>query len=163
MAWWRGTTPIRSDRRFRFDSPVEDVWARMSQVDEYRAWWPWLRQFDGRALEEGAVWRCRVQPPLPYTVRFTLTLDEVAEREHVAATVAGDIAGSAAITLAARGTGCDVRLQSSLAPRHPGLRALAVVGRPLVRIGHDWVLGTGAKQFDGGAAPTVQGGAARRR
>jgi hypothetical protein len=148
MAWWRDVAPVRSDRRFHFEEEPDALWRRMSDVRQYRTWWSWLREFDGVRLAEGEVWRCRVQPPAPYAVRFTVTLDEVADTEWVAATVAGDIEGSASLELLPVRRGTDVHLVSSLAPRHPALRALAVVGRPFVRMGHDWVLETGARDFD---------------
>lgn len=165
MSWWRGTSPIRSDRRFRFDATCEEVWASLVEVDRYRGWWPWLRQFDGKEFAAGAVWRCRVQPPVPYSVRFTVTIDEVAPTSRVAATIGGDIAGTAALSLAdvdAVGHRCELRLVSTLAPCRPALRALSVVGRPVIRHGHDWVLDTGATQF-ARAAPGVQGGDAAGR
>ena len=134
----------------------------MADVRRYRERWPWLRRFDAtQGLVEGALWRCRVQPPLPYSVGFTLTLDELTESERVRATVRGDIEGSAELTLKEDPRGCELHLVSSLAPRHPGLRALALVGRPLIRFGHDWVLDTGAKQFDPTADVQVRRGGNR--
>ena len=49
---------------------VEDVWSLISEVSQYRSWWPWLRAFDAVALAAGEEWRCEVQPPVPYLVRF---------------------------------------------------------------------------------------------
>ena len=167
MSWWRGSAPIRSDRHFRFDATAEQVWASLAEVDCYRRWWPWLRSFDGTELAQGAVWRCRVQPPMPYSVRFTVTIDEVEPMRRIGATIEGDIAGTASLSLtddvaAALDGRCELHLVSTLEPRHPGLRALAVVGRPMIRFGHDWVLDTGATQF-ARSAPGVQGGGAADR
>ena len=148
MIWWRDVAPVRSDRRFHFDDDPPQVWERMSDVGQYRTWWSWLREFDATALVEGQVWRCRVQPPVPYAVRFTVTLDEVEERRWVAATVRGDVEGYASLELVPVRRGTYVHLVSSLSPRHPALRALALVGRPIVRRGHDWILDTGARDFD---------------
>jgi hypothetical protein len=120
----------------------------MADVRRYQSWWTWLREFDGTDLAQGEVWRCRVQPPAPYTVAFTVTLDEVEDGRRVAGTVRGDVEGSAELRIARRGHGSEVHLISSLAPRHPTLRALAVLGRPFVRFGHDWVLDAGAREFD---------------
>jgi hypothetical protein len=158
LPWWRASSPIRSDRRYGFEATREEMWALMADVGRYRSRWPWLRRFEApQGLVEGAVWRCRVQPPLPYSVRFTVTLDEVVELDRIRATIGGDIEGSAGLTLRDDPRGCELDLVSSLAPRHPGLRALAVVGRPLIRFGHDWVLDTGAKQFDPAAEVQVRG------
>ena len=138
---------VGSDRSYRFDASPEAVWSAVSDLGSYRRWWPWLRRFDATALATGDVWRCTVQPPLPYTLRFTVTLDEVAPPRLVRASVAGDIEGSAALDVGPWGTGAEVRLVSELSPTNALLRAVAVAAGPVVRFGHDWVLDTGARQF----------------
>jgi uncharacterized protein YndB with AHSA1/START domain len=139
---------IRSDRRFTFDQPPDEVWAAMARTSAYTRWWPWLRRLDAVGLVAGDVWSCHIQPPLPYFLRFTITLDEVVPAELAQASVAGDIVGTAAFTLApAAGGGSDGRLVSDLAPASPVLRGFARVARPLVVWGHDWVLDEGVRQF----------------
>jgi hypothetical protein len=138
---------VRSDRQYRFDVPVDALWRRLSNVDDYRTWWPWLRRFEAEKLAAGERWRCAVQPPLPYLLRFDLVLDAVRDCEQIEATVDGDITGTAIIDLADRGGATEVRLRSSLAPANRYLRTVAKVARPVVRYGHDWVLDTGARQF----------------
>ena len=139
---------IRSDRRFAFDQPPDQVWAAMGNTSAYTRWWPWLRRFEARGLVTGDVWTCHIQPPLPYFLRFTITLDEVVPEASVTATLAGDIAGTAELAVAGGDAGgCDVRLVSDLAPASGVLRAFAVVARPLVVWGHDWVLAEGVRQF----------------
>lgn len=138
---------VRSDRTYRFDVTPDAFWAASSAVEQYRRWWPWLRSFDAAALAEGQVWACVVQPPLPYTLRFDLTLEEVVEPSLVRATVTGDIVGSATLEIEAVAGGCEVNLRSTLSPRNDVLRVAATVARPIVRFGHDWVLDTGVRQF----------------
>lgn len=138
---------VRSDRRYRFDASPDELWAALTNVGDYRQWWPWLRRFDGDAFATGERWTCVVQPPLPYSLRFALSLDEVVEGERVDATVTGDIVGTAHLELTPDGTGSELALASQLAPANSMLRAIAVVARPVVRFGHDWVLDTGLRQF----------------
>jgi hypothetical protein len=138
---------LRTERRYRFDGDLESVWAALAATDQYRQWWPWLRRFDARGLVTGDLWRCQVKPPLPYTLRFTVHLDNVIARRSVAATVSGDIAGTAHLELAPQGEVCELLLTSELAPRSRAFGVLAALARPLVRRGHDWVLDTGAAQF----------------
>jgi hypothetical protein len=57
-----------------------------------------LREFDGAAFEAGERWRCVVKPPLPYTLRFDVSLTEVVEYQRVRATVDGDIIGWAELS-----------------------------------------------------------------
>jgi len=139
---------IRSDRCFTFDQAAAEVWAAMACTSEYTRWWPWLRRLEATGLVAGDVWSCHIQPPLPYFLRFTVTLDEVVGGEYVRASVAGDITGTAAFTLAPTADGGSVaRLVSDLAPASSVLRAFAAVARPVVVWGHDWVIAEGVLQF----------------
>jgi hypothetical protein len=142
---------IRSDRRWHFEADPPTVWAAMTDHGSYRSWWPWLSRLDADAFAPGERWRCTVQPPLPYTLRFTLQLDAVEAPRFAAATVSGDITGTARVSLEPDGDGTAVRLESELAPANPFLRGVARVAFPVVRFGHDWVLDAGARQFRGRA------------
>jgi len=120
----------------------------MARTTEYTRWWPWLHHLQAEGLVAGDVWSCHIQPPLPYFLRFTIALDEVVPAASARATVAGDITGTAVLTLAPTDDGgSELRLVSDLAPASSVLRAFAVVARPLVVWGHDWVLGEGIRQF----------------
>jgi hypothetical protein len=142
---------VTSDRRHRFDVDRAQLWEAMASPADYRRWWPWLRRFEGDRLEPGAVWACTVQPPLPYVLRFELTIEEVVPLELITATVAGDLRGTARLEVRDLGAGdgqrSEIRLRSSLAPTNRVLQAFARVANPVVRYGHDWVLDTGLRQF----------------
>jgi hypothetical protein len=138
---------VRSDRRWQFGVDPPTLWAAMSDISSYRTWWPWLARFDADAFEEGASWRCTVQPPLPYVLRFGIHLDVVDAPHHAEATIDGDIAGTARLTIEPDGDGSVLRLESHLAPANAFLRGVARIAAPVVRLGHDWVLDTGAGQF----------------
>ena len=86
-----------------YDLPLgrDEVWEQISALDNYRSWWPWLRRFDARSLAAGEEWRCEVQPPLPYIVRFQVAIEKVDAPALVHALVLGDVVGDA--TLGARG------------------------------------------------------------
>jgi hypothetical protein len=152
-----GRVEIASDRRYRFDLPPEGLWDALGEVGDYPRWWSWLESFDGRRLVAGEVWTCAVRPPLPYVVRFRIRLDDVVERRLITASIAGDLTGTATLTIhpapdrrsggAGDGPGSAVRLTSRLAPDRRWLAALASLAHPLVRHGHDWILDTGARQF----------------
>lgn|GEM_PF-781809 len=137
-----------SDRRYRFDADRAAVWAAIGSVDRYRSWWPWLRQFQADGLMAGGVWACQIQPPMPYLLRFTVTMDRVEAPSAVEATVGGDVQGTAHLDLwDADDGGCHVRLRSSLVPANAALRTVARVARPVAQFGHRWILDTGARQF----------------
>jgi hypothetical protein len=120
----------------------------MADVGSYRQWWPWLRSFEALELERGDVWRCSVSPPLPYTVTFAIAFDDVFPEERIIASVSGDIVGTAELELTDTDAGCDVEVRSDLQPRSAFLRLLATTVPPVARYGHDWILATGATQFE---------------
>ena len=138
---------LASDRWYHVPATPDVVWTALNATDQYQRWWPWLREFEASGLVPGDEWRCRVRPPLPYTVRFTIVLDEVEAPRIISARVEGDIRGTARVELSERDGGCEIRLTSVLSPRGRVVRVMADVARPLARMGHDWVLDTGARQF----------------
>ena len=123
--------------------------ARITDVEHYSSWWPWLRRFDpGTGFQPDARWRCEVAPPLPYVVRFVLTLEQVDAPQRAVARVSGDIGGAATLTIEpGPGGGTRARLVSQLAPTNPLLRSVGALARPMVEWGHDWVLDQGQRQF----------------
>ncbi len=129
------------------------MWAALTRVDRYRSWWPWLRELDADGFAVGERWRCTVQPPLPYRLRFALTLTSVEAPERVTADLDGDITGSARLTLTPVDRGCELRLTSSLAPTRAVPRFVTRAARPVAVWGHDWVLRAGIEQFHRRALP----------
>lgn len=139
-----------SDREWRFGLAPDRLWDRLTAVDEYARWWPWLRELDvDRGFVTASRWRCEVAPPLPYVVRFTVALERVVDREQVTATVDGDVQGTARLTMQPDDDGTTtVRLVSDLVPANPVMRRFAAFAPALVRWGHDWVLDQGRRQFE---------------
>jgi hypothetical protein len=88
-----------SDRRYRFAADRWSVWTTIGSVQEYRAWWPWLRRFEANGLAVGDVWVCQIQPPVPYALRFTVVVEQVDAPSLVIATVDGDVRGTARLDL----------------------------------------------------------------
>ncbi|MCD9625114.1 SRPBCC family protein [Rhabdothermincola salaria] len=138
---------LESDRTFPVEAEPGEVWSTLCRPERYRVVWPWLKEFDGTALAEGERWSCAVQPPLPYVVRFRLSLHTVVAGERVEAEVDGDIRGRARLTVAPAPHGTDLHLVSELEPATILLRGVLRAAPPIARFGHDWVLDTGAHQF----------------
>jgi uncharacterized protein YndB with AHSA1/START domain len=138
---------VCSDRSYRFAVSAPELWATIGEVDQYRTWWPWLRRLDAAALAVGERWAGVIQPPLPYSVRFVLTIEQVESPYLVVAQVSGDIAGTARLDVVDEDGGCVARMRSELAPANRALQVVAQLASPVVRFGHDWVLDTGARQF----------------
>ena len=135
---------VRSDK---FPFTPDEFWERIQRVGDFQLWWPWLKHFDGHRLVRGDVWACVVQPPVPYTVRFTVTLDQIIGGRMVTARISGDISGTATLTVTAATNGCHTTLVSDLAPDKQSLRVMSIAARPVVRFGHNWVLDAGVRQF----------------
>ncbi|GAC1587595.1 MAG: SRPBCC family protein [Acidimicrobiales bacterium] len=138
---------LRSDRRYSFDQPPATVWAALIRIEQYQSWWPWLQEFDADSFTRGASWTATIQPPIPYSLRFGLDLQEVVVCQSVAAVIHGDIEGWARIELCGGDEGARLRLVSELSASSALLRIIADVARPVVQFGHDWVLDTGLRQF----------------
>lgn len=147
---------ITTVHRYDLPLPREEEWDLISEVSHYRRWWPWLRSFDAAALAAGEEWRCMVQPPVPYVVRFCVVIEHVEAPVLVRATVSGDVVGTATLTLDEGADGCRATLRSSLAPGNSALRLVSRFAAPIARFGHDWVLDSGARQFiDRALVPVV--------
>jgi hypothetical protein len=138
---------LRTERVDDFPFDVHQFWRRVGTVDQYQQWWPWLRHFDGNAMRDGEVWECSVQPPVPYAVRFSITLHDIVGERSVSATITGDIVGTASLTVQHTPTGCRSTLISDLEPDKQSLRIMSLAARPVVRFGHNWVLDVGVRQF----------------
>jgi hypothetical protein len=148
---------ISTVRGYDLPLPCDAVWAQISAVDNSRSWWPWLRRFEAGALASGEEWRCEVQPPLPYIVRFQVAIEKVDAPALVHALVLGDVVGEATLELEENESGCRATLQSALAPGNAALRMVSRFAGPVARFGHDWVLDSGARQFIAHVAPPRPG------
>jgi hypothetical protein len=144
-----GAVHVRSDRRYRFDVDQQTLWTAIEATNDYRCWWPWLRRLEANGLVEGDTWQCVVQPPLPYTLRFSVSLDRVVPPRLAVASIAGQIEGSARLEVESDGTrgSCEARLVSELVPANGLLKTVARFAQPAAQFGHDWILDTGARQF----------------
>ena len=109
-------------------------------------------------LAAGEEWRCEVQPPMPYIVRFRVAIEKVDAPALVYAQVLGDVVGDATLELEEAESGCQATLTSALAPGNAALRLVSRFAAPLARFGHDWVLDSGARQFIAHVAPPRPGG-----
>lgn len=146
-AWQGGSVKFETDRSYQLGVSPDALWTALVRVEDYQQWWPWLRRFDADHLGVDAVWRCLVQPPLPYRVRFAIRLVEVQAPTTIRASITGDVVGDAHLEISEVPGGCDARLVARLEPDNGFLKAVARIAAPAIRYGHDWVLDAGARQF----------------
>jgi hypothetical protein len=140
-------SPFHFARTWELDVPPDRFWATISRTDDYKSWWPWLREFDAGGFCPGARWHAVIQSPLPYVLRVDLVLDEVVECERLAASVTGDLQGTAGLDLAPAGAGSAIDVEWDMRPRSRAMQMAAVLARPLLRWSHEWVLARGLDQF----------------
>jgi uncharacterized protein YndB with AHSA1/START domain len=128
--------------RFGFPVPPAELWAAIEQVDQFERWWGWLGglELDGRGLQQGAVLRGTVSPPLPYRMRVTVELGRCEPERLVDATVTGDLLGEAHLRVHPTSEGSVAEVSWSLEMRQLPMRVAARVAHPLLRWGHDRVV-----------------------
>ena len=144
----RAVRPFTFDRTFDFRVAPQERWAACTRTGEFRRWWPWLRDLSGDGLVAGGRSVCVVRAPVPYTLRFTVTVRDFDAGRFVDVVVDGDLSGPARLEVGAGDDGgSTARLAWELELRRPALRTAARVGRPVMEWGHDWVVTTGVDQF----------------
>jgi hypothetical protein len=134
---------------YPFDLPPDRLWDRIGDVEQFEGWWPWLTEFrlEGSGLEEGAVLRGVVTPPLPYRMRLRIELGPCRRPHAIDAVVGGDLTGTARLRIRPQGDSSLVVTEWSLEVRQPVMRLAARLGRPLLKWGHDLVVETTVAGF----------------
>lgn len=155
----RALRPFRFDRTWTFAVSPDELWRVLTRTEDFRRWWPWLREFSGDGLVPGGRSTCVVRAPVPYTLRFTVAVRELVPARLVDTVVAGDLAGPARLEIRAGedGDGSVARLAWEMELCRPMLRGAARFGRPVMEWGHDWVVTTGVEQFLGRALRVHEG------
>jgi hypothetical protein len=143
------------DKSWEFDVPAAELWARFADTGSYTRWWPWLRRFDPVPLATGEHTRCSIGPPLPYLLNVDLRITDVVPHELVLVAVNGDAQGTARLEITPAGDRSTARLAWELSVQRPMLRMAALVGRPVLQWGHDWVITNGVEQFRRRALPAT--------
>jgi carbon monoxide dehydrogenase subunit G len=127
---------------FEFDLPPEAMWDALGHYERFEGWWGWLHEFhaDGRGLETGSVLQGVVSPPVPYEMRVSVCLDKSVRPLDIAASVTGDLEGTAHLHLAPRPGGTRVEVDWKIEMRQRSMRLAARLASPLLRWGHDRVV-----------------------
>ena len=140
--------PFSLDRTWRFDVPVSELWRVLSRTEDFPRWWTWLHRFESDGLVEGTTARCQVRAPVPYSFRFDLDVVRVVPERLVETRVRGGMQGEARLEVADAGHGAsEARIAWTLEMRDPLLRTAALVARPVLDWGQQWIVDTGVNQF----------------
>jgi uncharacterized protein YndB with AHSA1/START domain len=141
--------PFRFDRILVFDVGADQLWATLTRTDDFCRWWPWLREFSGDGLVPGGRSKFVVRAPVPYALRFAVTVSELVPGRLVALVVDGDLVGTARLEVDPdhEDGGSAVRVAWELELGRPMLRTAGWFGRPIMEWGHNWVVTNGIEQF----------------
>jgi hypothetical protein len=152
-------TPFHFDRAWDFAVTPDQLWKTLAHTDQYRSWWPWLREFDvdGGGLITGSTAELVIQAPLPYQLRCTISVDDAVVAESLVTYVTGDLDGPARLELRPTGQGTAARLAWTLNVRSSLLRPFATVARPALKWAHDRIVERGLEQFEQRALQSHEG------
>lgn len=148
--------PISSTVTWWSSRNADTVWAALTAVDRYGEWWPWLEEFDGDTPAVDTVLEATIRAPARYRVRYSVTFTEVAPSRVLAASIAGDLVGSARIELTPASEGTVMNFAWDLRPERPLLRGLGWIAAPVLVRGHDQIIARGARQFTLGSGVDLQ-------
>lgn len=138
---------FRLDRTFVFDRDPAMVWAVLSRPQDYPRWWGWLRRIESDGLTEGSTARCVIRAPVPWALHLDLHVKRVVPQRRIDVIASGDLVGAGALELAEHPAGSEARMTWELEPHRRLLAAVGLLSRPLLQWGQDWVVSTGARQF----------------
>jgi hypothetical protein len=129
--------------------PPDRLWTTIERFDLFESWWGWLREFqaDAAGLVAGNALHGMVVPPLPYRLRLDIRLHQCDRPRSVQAAVGGDVSGRAALRLEDADGGTRVSVSWSLEMRSVPLRLAARLAYPMLRWGHDQVVGMAIAGF----------------
>jgi uncharacterized protein YndB with AHSA1/START domain len=133
---------IDYEGRFDFPVPPEEIWAAITQPEQFESWWAWLKEFraEGPMLQEGSTLTGVVSPPLPYRMRIRVVIGDAEPLRRVSATIHGDLEGRAQLCLSPNGDGTHAEMAWTIEMMQLRMRLAALVAAPLLRWGHDRVV-----------------------
>ncbi|MGN6159073.1 MAG: SRPBCC family protein [Devosia sp.] len=132
---------------WRFDTPVERLWAELTTPEAWPQWWRAVKRVDsiapGNRDGVGAVRRFTWGTALPYTLSFNMTAMRIEPMRLIEGQARGELDGIGRWTLRPEGEGAYVRYDWLVDITKPWQVALAPVLRPVFAWNHNVVMGWG--------------------
>ena len=132
---------------WRFDTPIERIWAELIKPEEWPQWWRAVKRVEMLAPGDpsgiGAVRRFTWGTALPYTLSFDMTATRIEPMTLIEGEARGELDGTGRWTLRPEGAGTYVRYDWMVDVTKPWQVALAPVLRPIFAWNHNVVLGWG--------------------
>lgn len=132
---------------WRFDTPVERIWAELVHPDTWPEWWRAVKRVEliseGDRSGVGAIRRFTWGTALPYTLSFNMTATRVEPMSLLEGEARGELTGLGRWTLRPDDAGTHVRYDWRVDVTKPWQVALAPLLRPIFAWNHNVVMGWG--------------------
>jgi len=133
---------------WRFDAPVERVWARIEDSETWSDWWQGVlkveRLKDGDPRGVGAIHRSTWKSALPYKLVFSSETVRVEQLKLIEIRAFGELDGSGLWTLNAEGAKTTrVRYDWRVKTTKAWMNFLAPVAKPFFRWNHNIIMNRG--------------------
>jgi uncharacterized protein YndB with AHSA1/START domain len=135
---------------WRFDAPVEKVWALIKDSETWSDWWKGVLRVeklkDGDASGVGAIHRSTWKSALPYKLIFDSETVRVEEQKLIEVRAFGELNGSGIWTLTAEDAQhTRVRYDWRVKTTKGWMNLLAPLAKPFFRWNHDTIMNWGGE------------------
>ncbi len=133
---------------WRFDKPLERVWAVIDAPERYPEWWPGMlayRDLTPPLHGVGARAERVTKGVLPYRLRYTTTTTRYEPPRELSYDAEGDLVGHGRMVLESEGQGTHVVIYWDVATQGFWLNLLAPALKPLLAWNHNWVMAQGER------------------
>ena len=137
------STTYRFDNLWHLRAPRGQVYAALAEVEEYRRWWPQVREI--QRIDEGSG-RVQIRSLLPYTLDLVLARAvEDEARGILRVDIDGDLQGWCAWRLIASGSVTRALFSQEVNVSVPMLQRAPFAIRPLLRGNHAYMMRSGER------------------
>ncbi len=135
---------------WRFDAPLEKVWAQIKDSEKWSDWWKGVLKVeklkDGDALGIGAVHRSTWKSALPYKLIFDSETVRVEELKLIEVRAFGELDGRGLWTLTSENDGATrVQYDWRVKTTKRWMNFLAPIAKPFFRWNHDRIMNRGGE------------------
>ncbi len=133
--------------RWRIEAPLTRVWNALHEPADWPRWWRYVAAVDklaaGDAEGVGARYRFHWTSRLPYSIRLTTEVTEIARHRLIRASASGDLQGEGVWRLQESAAGTDVEYTWKVNLDRAWMRLFAPLLRPVFTWNHNAVMAAG--------------------
>jgi hypothetical protein len=138
--------PYHFFSRWRFQAPAEPVWAALVAIERYPEWWnctPACRKLTPGEPRVGTQYLETFRARLPYTLRVTTTIAEMAAPHQLTFDTTGDLIGQGKIIVSRQGDWTEAEFPWDCHTTGFWMNLFAPLLRGLFVWNHDWMMAQG--------------------